>query len=143
MGLKPLVVGIDGSDNGQDACRFAAELAVASGAAVVAVHVFEPLHWLGRVAPPVDFHSLKETVAARLDAEWCAPLRDAGVAFSARVVEGSPTEALAAVADEVDAALVVVGVRGQTIVRELVSGSTALELPHAARRPVVLVPPAA
>lgn len=141
MSMGPIVIGIDGSSNGREACRFAAYLAAATDVEVVAVHVFEPLHWIGKVPPPVDFHSLKERISQRLAEEWCVPLVDSGARFTSRVVEGRPTDAMIQVADEVDAVAIMVGVRGNSVVKDLVSGSTAAELPHVARRPVVLVPP--
>lgn len=141
MTVKRIVVGVDGSDNARTAVAWTAELAVPLGASVVAVHGFEPLSYLGRVPPPVDFVAVRARCEAELAEGWTAPLRDAGVRYECRLVECDPVEALVEVADEVDADLIVVGARGGSTLRGLVLGSTSLKLPHETRRPVCIVHP--
>lgn len=141
MSVHTIVVGVDPSDGSDQAVRWAAELAGQLRAKVVAVHAFEPLAYLGKVDPPIDFHALRVACERDLDEQWCAPLRAAGVRFEARVVEGTPVEALVDAAEAADADLVVVGARGQSTLRGLVLGSTSLKLPHSTTRPVCIVHP--
>ena len=54
---------------------------------------------------------------------------------------GEPSEALARVADEQGAALLVLSTSGKGMTRQLAVGSTALELTGAPPRPVAIVPP--
>ncbi|MFN8025561.1 MAG: universal stress protein [Acidimicrobiia bacterium] len=111
MNVSRIVVGTDGSPNAQRALALAASLAFACGAEVVAVHCLGLLfHPTASDVEPSQPH--RDEIRARLDGEWIAPLRDAGVAHRTELVDGSPVAVLLAVADDVDADLVVVGSRG-------------------------------
>jgi nucleotide-binding universal stress UspA family protein len=140
MSVRTIVVGVDPSENGQRAVRFAATLAAQLGARVVAVHAFEPLALLGTVAPPVDFAALEEDARSRLAGEWTRPLAEAGVAHACVLVENRPVPALVDAVRDHAADLVVVGARGRSPVRQLVLGSTSLKLPHEVAVPVTIVP---
>jgi nucleotide-binding universal stress UspA family protein len=67
----------------------------------------------------------------------------AGVEWTFRSLVGDPASALKALADEVDAAVIVVGTRrrgfGETV-REFFTGSVAARLAHRQHRPVLVVP---
>lgn len=136
-----VVVGIDGSENGARALRWAAELAAQAGGRLVVVHVFEPLAHLGEVEPPIDFAEMEEAAKRRLGEDWCAPCVSLGVPYTTRVVEGDPADALIAAATEEQADLIVVGSRGLSGVRSLLAGSTSTKLLHRSDRPVVVIPP--
>lgn len=141
MTVRTIVVGVDPSDGSGTALVWAAELAAQLGAKVLAVHAFEPLSYLGKVKPPIDFVALREQCERDLQEQWCQPLQAAGVSFEARLVENDPIGTLVDAAEEVDADLVVVGARGQSTLRGLVLGSTSLKLPHETARPVCIVHP--
>lgn len=83
----------------------------------------------GPVAPP----SLRQAVETALgDSDW-----------TLRVVTGEPALALADVAEQVDARMIVVGTRDAGVlasIAEFLSGSVAVHLAHRQRRPVVVVP---
>jgi nucleotide-binding universal stress UspA family protein len=138
-----VVVATDGSDNATDAVRWAADIAAATGAVVTAVHVFEPLSWLHGQDGPIDLAALRATAEQELDGDWSEPLLGAGVPFDSVVVEGRPSQAIAEVAIECGADLVVIGARGLSTLRGLVVGSTSMQLPHLVHVPVTIVPPAA
>jgi nucleotide-binding universal stress UspA family protein len=139
--IESIVVGVDGSDLSLAAVKWASELAEQVGARLTVVHAFEPLALLGKVKPPVDFPALKKEAQERLRDEWCAAPTELGVDHDCRLVEDRPAHALVAVAEEVDADLVVAGTRGQGGVKGLVMGSVAMELPHIAPCAVVIIPP--
>jgi len=141
MSIEMIVVATDGSPNATRAVAHAAEIASATGAQVVAVHVFEPLALLGHVEPPIDFAAQEAEALALLEAAWCAPLAAAGVRFEARIVEGSPAAAIVDLAREVDADLIVLGARGLSQARELLLGSTSMKVLHSAHLPVTVVAP--
>ncbi len=141
MTVRRIVLGAESSPGGLTAMRWVAELAAPLGATVYAVHAFDPLSYLGKVAPPVDFARLRADCEVELRDVWCAALRDAGVDFETRVEEDQPVEALVRVADEVDADLIVVGARALSALRGLVLGSTSMKLPHETKRPVCIVHP--
>ncbi|MCG7308102.1 universal stress protein [Brachybacterium sp. ACRRE] len=66
-----------------------------------------------------------------------------GVSWEMRTLAGAPAREIAQLADEVAAALIVVGTRQKGLresVREFVSGSVAVQLAHRQHRPLVVVP---
>ncbi|UQN28750.1 universal stress protein [Brachybacterium kimchii] len=65
------------------------------------------------------------------------------VTWEIRTLAGAPAREIAQLADEVEAALIVVGTRQKGLresVREFVSGSVAVQLAHRQHRPLVVVP---
>jgi nucleotide-binding universal stress UspA family protein len=131
--ITTIIVGVDGSDNAHRAVSFAAELASQLGAAVVAVHAYDPLGELGKVAPPVDLVALRDDAEAKLATDWVLPLVAAGVDYR-------PVAALVDAVGRHGASLVVVGVRGRNRLEQLVLGSTSSTLPHRVGCPVTIVP---
>jgi nucleotide-binding universal stress UspA family protein len=73
--------------------------------------------------------------------DWCAPLKDSGVRFKTRVVDGRPAPAISELAQRVHADLIVVGRRGRGSFAELLLGSVSQELTHHSKRPVLVVSP--
>jgi len=142
MTVRHVLVATDGSSNATEAVRWAAGIAAATGAAVTAVHVFEPLSRLHGQHGPVDLAGLRAAAEQDLQGEWSEPLRSADVSFDAVVVEGRPSEAIAEVAHQCGADLVVVGARGLSALKGLVVGSTSMQLPHLVHVPVTIIPPA-
>jgi len=140
VNIRRIVVGTDGSDNARRALAWAASLAAACGAEVVAVHCLGLLfHPTATDLEPAQPH--REEIRALLDGEWTAPLRDAGVVHHGELRDGSPVTVLLAVADDVDADLVVVGSRGVGGFAGLLLGSTSTQLVQHSPRPVLIVPP--
>ena len=139
MTIKRIVVGIDGSRGSELAVRWAADLAGALGAEVVAVHSMGLLEDRGD-GTKVPAETVRDEVALTLETEWCEPLRDAGVAFHAELVPGNPVAVLLDVADREAVDLIVVGSRGIGGITGLHLGSTSHEVAVRSRRPVVIVP---
>lgn len=135
-----IVVGTDGSDNGQRAVAAAADLGSRLEGRLVLVHAFEPLAHLDRIGPNANFADVEDEVSQVLEEEWAAPARDRGVAVETRVAHGVPAEVLLDVADEEEADLVVVGARGLGRLKVLTMGSTSSKVVQASRRPVLVVP---
>ena len=84
-----------------------------------------------------------EVFAPSMRAAVAAVLEDRDVSWSVRALAGGPAQELARVADELDAAMIVLGtheagVRGS--VHEFFNGSVAAQLAHRQHRPVVVVP---
>ena len=142
MTVRHVLVATDGSPNATEAVRWAAGIAAATAADVTVVHVFEPLSQLHGQHGPIDMADLRAAADEDLRGEWTEVLRNAGVMFDAVVVEGRPCEAIAAVARECAADLVVVGARGLSTLKGLMLGSTSMQLPHLVHVPVTIVPPA-
>lgn len=140
MPLARILVGLDGSAGSERALHWAVGRAADTGAEVVAVHVLAPLDEFLVALPPLGRTNWAEDRRRQLDEDWCQPLRDAGVAYRARLEEDNPAAGLRRVADEEEADLIVVGAQGHGGVGERLLGSVSYKLAHAARHPVVIVP---
>lgn len=78
-----------------------------------------------------------------LAAEIARSLADRGVTWSVRALAGGPSRELTRLADELDAAAIVVGTRSagfRGTMHEFFSGSVAVQLAHHQHRPVVVIP---
>ena len=125
----PIVVGLDGSEGSERALTWAIDLANATGSELVAVH-----------APGAGATSTVLEQAEHALEGWCAPIRERGIAHQRRIEGGEARTALERVADETEAALVVVGARGLGPVRGLLLGSVAGYVVRYARRPIAVIP---
>ena len=134
----PIVVGVDGSDCSARALAWAAELAGELGAAVVAVHALGLLVHLGETTTPAQ--GQRAEVLDRLEGEWTAVLRAAGVAHRCALVDGNPVTALQSAAVGEGARMIVVGSRGTGGFPGLQLGSTSHQLAQHSPIPVVIVP---
>jgi nucleotide-binding universal stress UspA family protein len=141
---RHIVVGLDGSAGSAAAARWCAEIAPLLDAEVIGVYAFPVL--ISLVPPtavataPVEYDAKARRALEGELVEWCEPLRSAGVTFRTMLVDGEAAETLMRVADDVDAALIVVGRRGRGGFAELLLGSVPHRLAHHAGRPVVVVP---
>ncbi len=146
MAVGRIVVGVDGSEGAKAALLWCAGHAPGFDAEVTAVAVIEPA--VSLVPPPSDLAEKlqqaeareREQVRARLETEWCQPLRDAGVRYEVRAVHGDPAGMLMETAAELHADLLVVGRRGRGGVLEALVGSVPRKLAHYAELPLVIVP---
>lgn len=142
-----IVVGSDGSEQGQQAVAFAADFALQLHAEVVLVHA------VGMFPPPIAsaaggmmyvpqgvIDASRDELERRVHAEYAKPLIDAAVPWSAEIREGWAPRVLADVAREVDARFIVVGNRGLHALGELFLGSTSHALTHQTTVPLVVVP---
>jgi nucleotide-binding universal stress UspA family protein len=139
MKLERIIVAVDGSANSVAAVDWAAGLAQATGAEVVAVHALGLLERVDDDAN-VPTQSHREEIRHRLETMWCEPLARAGVAYEPLLRDGSPVSVVLEVADEVEADVVVVGSRGLGGYPELLLGSTSTQIAQHSVRPVVIVP---
>lgn len=138
-GDRPIVVGVDGSDGSARALRWAAETAGQAGAEVVAVHAF--------TSPVTDPSSSEEASLLRerrerLEQEWCAPLRAAGVPYRTVLEQGDARDVLGRVSGELHPVCDVVGSRGLGAVSARLLGSVTHHLVRELAWPVVIVPSA-
>lgn len=70
-------------------------------------------------------------------------LSESRVRWSTRLLAGEPGRALAALAEEMDSLMIVVGTREASLrggIREFFNGSVAVHLTHRQHRPVVVIP---
>jgi nucleotide-binding universal stress UspA family protein len=151
----PVVVAFDGSPEAEAAVRTAAGLF--SGRRLVVVSVWEPGLAMAMTSPPDGLSGLSyaapspETMAMvdHVQHERASDAAEAGAALARELgADAEPypvpdeldiAETLAGVADERDAAAIVVGSRGLGRVKARLLGSTSQGLLHNTRRPVVVV----
>ena len=137
-GHHPVVVGVDGSENGQRALHVAARQAARTDRPLVVVHAVGLTEVIdGRHVPSHDHRS----EITRQVLEWCASLEGECHDVESLVLDGSPVDVLLRAARELDASLVVVGRRGAGGRPELLLGSTAHQVVEHSTCPVLVVPP--
>jgi nucleotide-binding universal stress UspA family protein len=139
--IKRIVLALDGSRESEQALPIAEELARATGAAITIVHVREMMlaPVVGGVPRRIDEAQLE--AAVRADAEaLIAHGIDTELRIVASTYAGGPAHEIAELAKEVDAGLIVAGVRGHGVIRGLLVGSVAHRLPYVATCPVLTVP---
>lgn len=138
--LRPVVVGVDGSDHARLALRWALDQARLRGAPIRIVHGWSaPLLLTGTypaVYPPTEVF---EKAAQLLVDDEVRRARDLApdVATKGRAVCASA--AMAVIESSGDAAMAVVGTRGLGRAGRLL-GSVSLQVAHHARCPVVVIP---
>ena len=142
--MRAIVCAVDESDAIDDVVRIAQALASALRGRLVLVHVAPPTEAPGVSAAPAGQERLREEelADARALLEGVAGRLDAGDAEQ-RAEVGSPADRIVAIADEEDAALVVIGSRGRGDVKSALLGSVSHGVASKATCPVVIVPPGA
>lgn len=144
MDDSPVLIYYDGSEGARSAITAAAALLVGRGAVILNVAplalVAEVYAAAGSGAAGLDRRAHADALA--LADEGADLAREAGFRAEARAGLDSPTwRGVVGVADEIAAAVIVLGSRGLTGVRELVEGSLSHEVAEHAGRPVLVVPP--
>jgi nucleotide-binding universal stress UspA family protein len=143
---RRILVGLDGSAGSARALAWAIDLAKPLDAEIVAVYVAQLLsptaigYGLAPVELPPDW---LDDLRRRFENEWSSPLKQAGIRYRTVFQTDSPAPAptLIAVANEVDADLIVTGSRGLGGFGELLLGSVSHQLVLHAPIPVVVIPP--
>jgi nucleotide-binding universal stress UspA family protein len=119
--------------------RWATLLAGWLDAEVVVVHALGPAGTVARAEVPAP--SIAAEVAATLDRDWCAPLREAAIPYRLLVRGGTPVEVLHHAVDKEEPDLFVVGRHSRA--PELGQLSTSLGVPAEPQVPTLAVPEAA
>lgn len=147
-----IVVGVE-LDEDSAVLRQAAVFAHHFDAALVCV-ISDPSRYAANEAPDGTVTSLdidpdqaeyerRETFDQKLRAQVEAVLGSEGIEWTPRAMAGDPAVQLAHVADEVDAAMIIVGTHRPGrwgSMREFLNGSVAAHLAHRQHRPVVVIP---
>jgi nucleotide-binding universal stress UspA family protein len=141
----PIVICYDGSAGSERAIGAAAELFAGRHAIVldIAPLVTTAETYALLTPAPIDFEELNLQSARERAEAGAESARRAGLSAEARAELAAPTwDGVVAVAEELDAAAIVIGSRGLKGPREAVQGSLSHELAEHAGRPVLIVPPA-
>jgi nucleotide-binding universal stress UspA family protein len=141
--LRRVLVGVDRSAPSLAALDLAADLAESAGGSLSVLEVFEyvPPFPLGPSASRTSEAEERAIERTRgLVEAHARAIRDRGVDVQVIVRSGDPAPTLLEIADDVDAALVVVGTRGHGDPAEPLMGSVARTLVSRIRRPTLVVP---
>ena len=131
-----VIVGYDGSECAKAALGVALEVGRAYGERVTIAFGYELSPVGGELH---DYHAALRELADRRLGEGLELAQDGGDVDTA-VIERSPAHALAELAAERDARVIVVGTRGESPIRGALLGSTPHKLLQLADRPVLVVP---
>jgi nucleotide-binding universal stress UspA family protein len=143
--LTTIVVGTDFSPTASLALERAKEMAREHGARMVLAHAIT-LQPFAAGGPelgtlPRDFeHQVREASMKRLE-DLAEEIRGDGIEVEAKVRSGLPATTVIAVAQEVEAELMVIGTRGLSGFKHLILGSAAEEIIRHAPCPVLTVHP--
>lgn len=136
--MGALVVGYDGSAQGEAALEQALGMAPQLGDQIVVVFGYAPPGiWGGEIAEheeAIEEFGEKVTKQAREQAA------KRGVEIEVELVAKRAAEALIEVGDQRDARMIVVGGTGESQLKGMILGSTANKLLHLSDRPVLMVP---
>lgn len=144
--METIVVGVDGSDNGARALRWALRHAGSGGARVIAVHAWGVSAFAyggpGFVTAidPTEFRRVASTALEQTVTELAGDVPE-GVQVEQRVVEGDAAAVLVQLARDEHADLLVVGSRGLGGFSGLLLGSVSAALAHHTPCPLAIVPP--
>ena len=145
--MAKILVPVDGSPQSLGAVAVAVQLAQLLHARATLASVVDTTGLAlsaGQYVPPIErIPEWRADVERDLRGPWSAPLRDAGIPVDIQVEEGSPSEVLVRMAQELRPDFVVVGNRGRGSVRQMFLGSVSHALTLHAPCPVVVVPQAA
>jgi nucleotide-binding universal stress UspA family protein len=129
--MRRILIATDGSQSAAGAVSVGVDLAAEQGASVTFIHVVAP-----PITRPVRTHEIDLTAAAQL-------ARERGVDADVAVVSGNAADEIVAYADMIDTDLIIVGSRGLTAAATAMLGSVSHDVLHEARRPVLVIRPAA
>lgn len=140
--MKTIVVGVDGSKQGEAALKVAAEEASLRGANLLVVSVWENPTLVAPLAAYAteavkDFYDAAVDIVRKAVAE-AADLQPQ-VPAEGKVIEGQPAGVLLKECERTNAEMLVVGSRGRGGFTSLMLGSVSQQLAHHAPCPVVIV----
>jgi nucleotide-binding universal stress UspA family protein len=139
--MKRILVAYDDTDSARRALERAAELAKAFDAEVIVASVAPLLVSSPRASGPIDPLDSPERHAEELDTAR-ALLSEHGVAATTVAATGDPAGAIAMIADEKDADLVVVGTREPGFAERVLRHSVSAEVARRVHRDLLIVHPA-
>lgn len=147
MPNRPILICYDGSAHSRHGIEAAAELFPTRHAVVLEVAQYvTPAESIAVTATPIaggEFEKLNVEEAQARAEEGAAAARSAGLDAEARAALEAPTwQGVVDVADEIDAAAIVIGSRGLDDLGEQLEGSLSHQLAHHSTRPVLIAPPA-
>ena len=134
-----VVIGYDGSETSEDAVAFGLTWSRSTGDVPIIATVYPEEHTLGLGRVDADWPTYVRDQAQIVQDNARATVGDAALYRS--VASTSAAHGLADLAEDVEAAMVIVGTTQETGLTRALLGSSAERLLHGATAPVTLVPP--
>jgi nucleotide-binding universal stress UspA family protein len=134
--MSGIVVGIDGSSCSNMAVAEAAVLAGELGEKLHVVFGYEPYRGAAEIQ---DHRAALEELGTEVGSTAVEQAQEAGAEAELHLVDRASVDALMAVADEINARMIVVGSYGDSPLKGAILGSTPHKLVHLAKRPVLVV----
>lgn len=132
-----VVLGYDGSEGSRKALSTAIELASALQCRLLIAYAYEVSALGGEVQ---DLAKALRERGESATAEAAQAAHDAGLEPETVVISGDRAESLATLAADRGASMIVIGTRGEPLLKGLVLGSVAHKLLHLSPAPVLVVP---
>jgi nucleotide-binding universal stress UspA family protein len=147
MDDRPILIAYDGSTNARRAIHGAAALLGPRRAVILdvasPVTTAESIALTSSIVPGNGFEELNIADALVVAREGVEHAQAAGFEAEPRAALSAPTwDGIVETADELDAAVIVLGSRGLKGLREQFEGSVSHEVAEHAGRPVLIIPPA-
>ncbi len=146
--MNPILIALDSSKSSPAVLRGATEFAKQTGAAVILLHVIEPIASYVAVgasmdvittSPPVIESEQTAPAEARLE-ELAGALRAAGLSVTCKCVIGIAADEILEEAGTSKASLIVLGSHGHGALYHLFSGSVVTGVLKRAACPVLVIP---
>lgn len=134
--MPGIVVGIDGSSCSNMAVAEGAVLASELGEKLYVVFGYEPYRGAGEIQ---DHRAALEELGTEVGNTAVEQAQEAGAEVELRMIDRGAVDALLAMADEVDARMIVVGSYGDSPLKGAILGSTPHKLVHLSKRPLLVV----
>ncbi|MEO8540243.1 MAG: universal stress protein [bacterium] len=134
---RPILVGLDGSEEAERGLATARKLAAKDGSKIVLLRSFSmpPPVGIEFAAYPADLYSsLEQAAQDYLNAT-------AQAEEQTLLMQGDATGALLEAAEKVDAGLIVLTSTGKGVTKRVAMGSTTTRVIHGTERPVLVLPP--
>ncbi len=135
-----VAVGLDGSAAATAALSWVSSLSTTMGATVVVVHALTIGPAFAAAGLDASYEQTRAQLVVAVDSDWCAPLRDAGVAYTTVVEDGGAASVLLEAVRRHDVDLLVVGRRSPGSFPGIAMGSVAHRAIGFAPCPTVVVP---
>jgi universal stress protein A len=135
MNIKKILCPTDFSDASHEALALATSLARDNAARLIICHVFQPSEPLRAMASH-SYASVPTSAELAEKLEQTRPL-DPSVSYEHRMVQGSPSDDIVALAESEDVDLIVMSTHGYTGIKRVMMGSVAEKVVRTAPCPVL------
>lgn len=139
--FKSILVPVDGSEEGNRAAAYAANLARMTNTPVTLLYAYhpDPNRVMGMVGLSAErVQEISEQAGAKIFAGVESVFAEAGIKTEKKVAWGDPREEIIATAEQQDA-MIVMGRRGMGQMKQLMLGSVSAGVVQATKQPVTIV----